>query len=57
MPAPGADHRGMTSTLNSYRIVQLTQRWVLIEGAWYREAWITDAAGVLRFVAILDDQS
>lgn len=45
----------MTTTLDSYRIVSLTQHWVLLEGAWYREAWIEDVAGVLRYVAILDE--
>lgn len=46
----------MTSTLDTYRILQLTQHWVLLDGAWYREAWVEDAAGVVRFVAILDDE-
>lgn len=46
----------MTTALDSYTIVSLTQRWVLLYGAWYREAWVEDAAGVLRFVAILDDE-
>jgi hypothetical protein len=45
----------MTTTLDSFTIVSLTQRWVLLHGTWYREAWVQDAAGVLRFVAILDD--
>lgn len=44
----------MTSSLDSYRILSLTQRWVRLHGAWYREAWIEDAAGCVRFVAILD---
>jgi hypothetical protein len=44
----------MTSSLDSYTVLSLTQRWVLIDGAWYREAWIEDAAGCVRFVAILD---
>ena len=46
----------MTTTLDTYTVRQWTQHWVLIRGAWYREAWIVDAAGCLRFVAILDDQ-
>jgi hypothetical protein len=45
----------MTNTLDTYTVVSWTQRWVLLHGAWYREAWVTDVAGVLRFVAILDD--
>lgn len=46
----------MTSSLDSYRVISLTQRWVRLHGAWYREAWVEDAAGCLRFVAILDDE-
>jgi len=41
--------------LENITVLSLTQRWVLIGGAWYREAWILDAAGVRRFVAIADD--
>lgn len=36
-------------------VVQWTQHYVLIDGAWYREAWVEDVAGCLRYVAILDD--
>lgn len=36
-------------------IVSLTRHWVRIDGAWYRDAWVRDRAGVLRFVAIRDD--
>lgn len=39
---------------DDYTILKLTQRWVLIGGAWYREAWIRDDRGV-RFVAIPDE--
>jgi hypothetical protein len=42
-------------SLESLTIVQLTQHWVLINGAWYRDAWVRDAAGELRYVAILDE--
>jgi hypothetical protein len=45
----------MTTTLDAFTVVQYTQRWVMLHGAWYREAWVRDVAGVLRFVAILDD--
>lgn len=41
--------------LNGITIVTLTQHWSLIDGAWYRDAWIEDAAGLVRFVAILDE--
>lgn len=36
-------------------ILKLTQHWSLIDGAWYRDAWIRDAAGCVRFVGIRDD--
>lgn len=36
-------------------IVSLTRHWVRIGGAWYREAWVTDATDALRYVAILDE--
>jgi hypothetical protein len=42
-------------TLENLTILSLTQQWVLIDGAWYREAWVLDPAGVRRFVAILDE--
>ena len=41
--------------INAYTIVSLTQHWSLIEGCYYRDAWVRDAAGSLRFVAIRDD--
>lgn len=50
-----ADYLGMSNPLEQFTILSLTQRWVLLEGAWYREAWVLDAAGVRRFVAILDE--
>lgn len=45
----------MISSLENLTILSLTQHWVLLNGAWYREAWVLDPAGVRRFVAILDD--
>lgn len=36
-------------------ILTLTRHWVRIDGAWYRDAWVRDSAGVVRFVAILDE--
>jgi GH15 family glucan-1,4-alpha-glucosidase len=36
-------------------IVSYTQHWVRIDGAWYREAWVRDASGQLRYVGILDE--
>lgn len=47
----------MTHTLETYTVLQWTQHWVLLHGAWYREAWVEDVAGVRRFVAILDEQN
>lgn len=44
----------MTIT-QGYTVEQWTQRWVLIDGAWYREAWIIDAAGCRRYVAIIEN--
>jgi hypothetical protein len=43
------------SNLESLTILSLTQHWVLIDGAWHREAWVRDLAGCVRYVAILDD--
>lgn len=43
------------NSLENLTVLSLTQRWVLIDGAWYREAWVLDVAGCRRFVAILDD--
>lgn len=43
------------NALENLTILSLTQRWVLLDGAWYREAWVRDLGGVVRFVAILDD--
>jgi hypothetical protein len=37
-------------------IIQWTQHYVRLHDAWYREAWVRDAAGAVRFVAILDDE-
>jgi hypothetical protein len=45
----------MLATLENLTILSLTRHWVRIDGDWYREAWVQDAAGVVRFVAILDD--
>jgi hypothetical protein len=45
----------MANTLGQFTILQLTQQWVLLHGTWYREAWVLDAAGVRRYVAILDE--
>jgi hypothetical protein len=42
-------------TLENLTILSLTRHWVRIDADWYREAWIRDAAGCVRFVAILDD--
>lgn len=41
--------------LDDLTIVSLTQHWVRLDDAWYRDAWVVDASGCLRFVAILDD--
>jgi len=41
--------------LENLTVVQLTRHWVRIEGEWYREAWVRDLGGVVRFVAIRDD--
>jgi hypothetical protein len=43
------------TALENLTVLQLTQRYVLLHGAWYREAWVRDVAGCVRFVAILDD--
>ena len=43
------------NTLENLEILQLTQHWQLIDGAWYRDAWVRDLAGCVRFVAILDE--
>jgi hypothetical protein len=45
----------MNATLESLTILSLTQHWSLIDGEWYRDAWVEDASGVVRFVAIRDD--
>lgn len=50
-----AEHLHMLATLESVTILSLTRHWVRIDGAWYREAWVRDIGGVVRFVAILDD--
>lgn len=42
-------------TLENLTVLSLTQHWVLIDGAMYREAWVEDVAGCVRFVAILDE--
>lgn len=44
----------MKTGLEDLTILSLTRHWVLIDGAWYREAWVADATGAPRFVAILD---
>jgi hypothetical protein len=41
--------------LENLTIVSLTQHWVLVDGAWYRDAWVQDLAGCVRLVGILDD--
>jgi hypothetical protein len=41
--------------LENLTILSLTQHWSLVDGAWYRDAWVQDVAGVVRFVAILDE--
>lgn len=42
--------------LTGLDIESLTQHWVIIDGDWYREAWVRDTAtGCLRYVAILDE--
>ena len=44
-------------TLDDLTIVHLTQHWVRLHGAWYREAWVREnATGALRFVAIPDEE-
>lgn len=45
----------MIAQLENLTILNLTQHWVLLDGSWYREAWVLDLAGVRRYVAILDD--
>ncbi len=45
----------MNANLENLTILHLTQHWSLIDGAWYRDAWVEDAAGCVRFVAILDE--
>ena len=46
----------MTTSLDRYTVLAWTQHWVRLHGVWYREAWIEDALGCVRFVAILDDE-
>jgi len=55
IPGGRVDYLGMSNPLEQYTVLSLTQHWVLLHGAWYREAWVLDAAGCRRFVAILDD--
>ena len=43
------------SNLENLEILQLTQHWSLIDGAYYRDAWVRDLAGCVRYVAILDE--
>ena len=41
--------------MNAYSIVSLTQHWFLIDGCYYRDAWVRTDRGELRFVGIRDD--
>jgi hypothetical protein len=43
------------NALENLTVLQLTRHWVLIDGEWYREAWVRDLGGVVKFVAIRDD--
>ena len=45
----------MLAALENVTILRLTQHWVRLNDAWYREAWIRDLGGCVRYVAILDD--
>ena len=53
--ADSADTEGMKTGLEDLTIVHLTQQWVLLNDAWYREAYVRDSSGSLRYVAILDE--
>ena len=41
--------------INSYSIVSLTQHWFLLDGIYYRDAWVRTDTGALTFVGIRDD--
>lgn len=45
----------MKTGLEDLTIVHLTQQWVRLDGAWYREAYVRDTSGAVRYVAILDE--
>jgi hypothetical protein len=44
----------MNLTGQTFDVVQLTQHWRRLHGAWYRDAWVR-VDGALRFVSIRDD--
>lgn len=42
-------------SVNGIRIAHLTNRFRLIDGQWYRDAWAMNADGSLRPVSVLRD--
>lgn len=41
--------------MSDYEIVSLTFHWFLLDGCYYRDAWVRDAEGNVKFVGIRDD--
>ena len=41
--------------MDAYEIVSLTQHWFLLDGCYYRDAWVRDGSGQLKYVGIRDD--
>ena len=42
-------------TITGYTIVSFKQHWFLLDGCYYRDVWVRDEDGQLRFVGIRDD--